>query len=115
MRQTKHSALFVDVQEKTATSLPAEAEAKTPLGLLHNLLQDMASRLLLNQVLLGLKHLLAPSSTWAGRVRREHTTAFEIGVRCGGNAEASFLLHTHHLSEDSKLLMTMLESGSLRR
>lgn len=55
---------------------------QSPLDLLHSVLQNIASRLLLNQVILDLKHLLAAPSPWAGRIRREATRAFKIGVRC---------------------------------
>ena len=60
---------------------PGERVRQSPLDLLHSVLQHIASRLLLNQVILDLKHLLAAPSPWAGRIRREATHAFEIGVR----------------------------------
>lgn len=59
----------------------AEQKPQAPLELLHSTLQHIASRLLLNQVILDLKHLLAAPSPWAGRIRREATRAFQIGVR----------------------------------
>ncbi|KAK9835805.1 hypothetical protein WJX74_008348 [Apatococcus lobatus] len=68
-------------QSEENASCDGDTIHQSPLDLLQNVLQNVASRLLLNQVILDLKHLLAVPSPWAGCIRREASKAFQIGVR----------------------------------